>query len=258
MEIDREDSDFRQDDRWGGFVISNLWEIHYAGYSHWNCSWRDFRLIVFVRFAGLPSVAQYKPPRHCMPLLKRGRIKTSSQEWGFYIEILSREISHEYKRGVLNESRIMFDDEWCTCIWCIRCCTSSSACIKFANLFKIIIYCCCWCTGCCIPWTTTKSCSSNGIITHNASADIELIYSLRFDCGTIPTKYWSISNQWCSNIFYSIFYINISASSRAWVFECNQYFWFLWSGWPNISIDIYVSFHNVYLIWYIDCYIVNN
>jgi hypothetical protein len=42
---------------------------------------------------------------------QEGKNKNLIARMRFYIEILSREISHKYKRGVLHKTRIMFDDE---------------------------------------------------------------------------------------------------------------------------------------------------
>ena len=125
---------------------------------------------------------QYKSPCHCVPLLKRGRIKTSSERWGFIIECLSCEISHKHKRGVLYESRIMLNNEWCG-----FCCSGRFfwriSIIKSSHFFEIVvseITRSSFCTSYSISWTSTKPESSNGIVTHDTSTDIELIDSFNF------------------------------------------------------------------------------
>ena len=154
-------------------------------HSRWQANTNPLtpRIIASVRFAGLPSVArQYKPPCHCVPLLKRGRIKTSSERWGFIIECLSCEISHKHKRGVLYESRIMLNNEWCG-----FCCSGRFfwriSIIKSSHFFEIVvseITRSSFCTSYSISWTSTKPESSNGIVTHDTSTDIELIDSFNF------------------------------------------------------------------------------
>ena len=147
---------------------------------------------------------------------------TSSLWWGVIITCLSCQLTHKYKRGVLYESRIVFDDEWCCWITCCRCslCSIGRDVIISSEFLKIILYSICWCTTLCISRTTIKSCSTNRIITHNTSKNVELIVSFSFDIATVPTKYRSIGNEWCSNIFYVGANINISTTT-IWFFERN-------------------------------------
>ena len=170
----------------------------------------------------------------------------------FYIEILSREISHKYKRGVLNESRIVFDNKWGS-FCCSRGFFRRISIIKSSHFFEIVvsgITRSSFCTSYSISWTSTKPESSNGIVTHNTTIDIELIvrccrcYIVWWSC---TTEYWSISNKRCDNIFHTWIDPNITTCT-VWFFESNKDFWFF-SFWSYIFVDNYVSFKNIYLLW---------
>lgn len=214
------------------------------------------RIIASVWLVGLPLIAPIQAtPSLCATPQEGGRIKTSSQRWGFYIEILSREISHKHKRGVPYEARIVFDNKWGSfcCSWGFF---RRISIIESSHFFEIVvsgITRSSFCTSYSISWTSTKPESSNGIVTHNTSQNIELIIRC---CRSVvawwscTTKYWSISNKWRNNIFYTWINPDITTCTIRF-FQCNQYFWFLWSGRPNISIDIYISFDDINLVWYI-------
>lgn len=104
------DCKFSESILYNGSPIRCFYVAHWIGepdliHSRWQANTNPLtpRIIASVRFAGLPSVArQYKPPRHCVPPLKRGRIKTSSEEWGFIL------------RYYLVRSRISTRGESCT------------------------------------------------------------------------------------------------------------------------------------------------
>ena len=132
-----------------------------------------------IRFAGFVLVAPIQATPSLRATPQEGKNKNLIRRMRFYIEILSREISHKYKRGVLNESRIVFDNKWGS-FCCSRGFFRRISIIKSSHFFEIVvsgITRSSFCTSYSISWTSTKPESSNGIVTHNASTNIELICS---------------------------------------------------------------------------------
>ncbi len=101
MERNPFDCKFSESILYKGSPIRCFYVAHWIGepdliHSRWQANTNPLtpRIIASVRFAGLPSVArQYKPPRHCVPPLKRGRIKPHRCDEVLYWDIISWDLS---------------------------------------------------------------------------------------------------------------------------------------------------------------------